>query len=232
MVGPGLALVRRRGLGIVAGLWLGLLPVLAAAIEARLVPPDEVHLADGRVVALEGVVLMEEAVMAVRLKRIHGRDRYGRLRAELRVPGRRGDLRTVLVREGRALVDPTALSDEEAGRLLVLEYRARRRQRGLWQRPPVEDARRVRAEPFRFALVAGRVARVGRSGRYVYLDFGRDFRRDFSLRLDPRVVRHFRKNGVEPELLVGHRVEARGWIIARGGPMIEITSPLQLEVAP
>ncbi len=205
----------------------------AAAVAARLVPPDEVQLADGRVVVLRGVVLWEAGMLEeVRVRRVFGRDRHGRLRAELGIPGRRGDLRAVLLREGRALVDPTAVDEEEAGRLLVLEYRARRRRRGLWRDPPVERADRVRARPLRFALVRGRVRRVGRAGRFVYLDFGRDFRRDFSLRLAPPVVAHFRRNGIEPDLLAGHRVEARGWILEQGGPMIHVTSPLQLEVSP
>ena len=88
----------------------------------------------------------------------------------------------------------------------------------------------VAADPARFALVEGRIARVGRTHQFWYANFGHDLRRDFTFRV-PVVAAEadFATAGVDIRALEGRRVRVRGWLLEENGPMIEITTPLALE---
>jgi len=210
------------------------LPCAAAALDAVPVPPDALRLPDGRELALSGLVLDAGACpgpLSINPGEITGKDRHGRLLAEARTPEGR-DVAFDLVARGCALVDPTVLPRRLAEALLFAEKHAEQKKRGLWRHDPVEDAARVRDASFRFALVEGTVRHVARAGRDVYLDFGRGSREDLSLRLDPAVQKELFADGAGPEDLVGHRVRARGWILRQNGPMIHVTTVLQLEIAP
>jgi hypothetical protein len=71
------------------------------------------------------------------------------------------------------------------------------------------------------------VARV--KGR-AYMNFGTDWKSDFTLVLDADALRTFEADGIGIETLQGRRVRARGWVEYFNGPMIEITHPEQIEV--
>ena len=71
------------------------------------------------------------------------------------------------------------------------------------------------------------VARV--KGR-AYLNFGTDWKTDFTLVLDEDALRLFDAEGIAPENFEGRTVRARGWLESFNGPMIEITHPEQIEV--
>lgn len=218
----------------VLALLSALLAGAAVAMPAVPVPPDGLRLADGRELALPGLVLDAQTCPGpfdVEPGPVRGEDRHGRLLAAARLAGD-GDLVRHLVETGCALVDPTVLPRRLAERLLFVERQAEVRRHGLWRDPPVEDAAQLREDGLRFALVEGRVRHVGRTGSYVYLDFGKDRRRDLSLRLEPAVQKELFADGAKPADLVGHRVRARGWILRQNGPMIHVTTVLQLEIGP
>ena len=63
-----------------------------------------------------------------------------------------------------------------------------------------------------------------------YLNFGRDYRRDFTIGLDRAALRAFRRAGRDPKALEGKRVRVRGWVQWRGGPYVGATHPEQIEV--
>ncbi len=85
--------------------------------------------------------------------------------------------------------------------------------------------------PFeRFELVEGRVLDVATVRDRTYVNFGADWRDDFTLSLASRVRRLFEREGFDLESLEGRTVRARGWIKTYNGPMIDITHPEQIEV--
>lgn len=59
------------------------------------------------------------------------------------------------------------------------------------------------------------------SGGTIYVNFGRRWSEDFTVSVAKRNERMFTAAGVEPKSLAGHRVEVRGWIEERGGPLID-----------
>ncbi|MFP6688588.1 MAG: hypothetical protein VCD31_04600 [Alphaproteobacteria bacterium] len=81
-----------------------------------------------------------------------------------------------------------------------------------------------------FQLVEGRVmdsAIVRRSG---YVNFGADWKSDFTISIAPRDRKLFGPEGEDILALKGRIVRGRGWIKSFNGAMIEATHPEQIEV--
>ena len=137
-------------------------------------------------------------------------------------------LQRELVARGLAVVAPPLISRERSEALLALERRARLSEPGRWMR---RDARTVAADRARsvldrFAIVEGRVLATARGFRSNFVNFGEDWREDFTIYLKRgRISRAF-----PPGTLEGRRVRVRGWVYYSNGPAIELADPLYLEV--
>ncbi len=116
--------------------------------------------------------------------------------------------------------------------MLAREAAARAGGLGIWQHSFYAVRRAEGATiPFeRFELVEGRVLDVATVRDRTYVNFGADWRDDFTLSLASRVRRLFEREGFDLESLEGRTVRARGWIKTYNGPMIDITHPAQIEV--
>ena len=64
----------------------------------------------------------------------------------------------------------------------------------------------------------------------VFLNFGDNWRTDFTIRLDRRIARQFRRAGLTADSYDGRRVRVRGWLKNWNGPMIEASHPEQIEI--
>lgn len=226
---------------------------VAAATEppflAELPAADQLHLVDGRVVRLAGIHVPTGPVAAqaraavaewlppgaaVRLPEQMPLDRHGRLLAQVHDAEGRW-LQERLVQAGLALVAPNEAMDLAAAQeLLLVERQARAARRGLWHDPDlvVQRAGRVEAPVGTYILVEGRVQAVARGREFVYLNFGADWRRDFTIRASFAQARQVARAGLDLELLAGRNLEVRGWLFEADGPMIEVVHPAQIEVVP
>ncbi|MCH7943625.1 MAG: thermonuclease family protein [Proteobacteria bacterium] len=185
-------------------------------------------LADEAKAALEALALGRRVTLYYGGRRT---DRYGRALAHLyRDDGLwiQGELlalgmaRVYSFQDNRAIV-PSMLAREAAARAARL---------GVW-RHPFYAVRR--AEPpaipiDRFELVEGRVLDVATVRNRTYINFGDDWRVDFTLSLTSGVRRLFDREGIDLERLEGLVIRARGWIKSYNGPMIEISHPEQIEI--
>ena len=68
-----------------------------------------------------------------------------------------------------------------------------------------------------------------RSGR-TYLNFGTDYRTDFTVMFDAEDEALFDAAGITAETLETRRVRVRGWIEDENGPMIRIDHPDRIEL--
>ena len=158
------------------------------------------------------------------------RDRYGRALAHLHdetgvwIQGellRRGLARVYSFRDNRNCI----------GEMLALEREARQARRGIWRlgyyaiRSLDEASRHVGS----FQLVEGRVREVATVKKRTYLNFGENWRTDFTISISPRDRRQFLKAGIDPASFRGRRIRVRGWLKSYNGPMIEVTHPEQIE---
>jgi micrococcal nuclease len=217
---------------------------------------DTLALSGGRVLRLAGVLApkpadrgrereIADAVAAARagLDRLaagktltlwHGElaeDRHGRVFAYARTAEGLW-LQDELLRLGHVRVFTQAGAADRAAEMLKLEAEARAAKRGLWALAAYavrgdEEAGRFTES---FQLVEGRVLKAASARELYYLNFGRDFRRDFTIGLDRAALRLFRRAGLDPAALEGKRIRVRGWLLWRGGPYIGATHPEQVEV--
>jgi hypothetical protein len=140
-----------------------------------------------------------------------------------------------LLDRGLAQVQTRPGETARATELLARERAARERGAGLWAEPAFQPraAAADGLEPGRFQIVRGRVQRVAPVERYVYLNFGADWRSDFTVRIGrPELQQHFVRSAIDVEGLAGRRVEVRGVVVEAGGPLIEVTHPEQIEILP
>jgi endonuclease YncB( thermonuclease family) len=238
-------------------LYLGILclggPLLSGAASAE--PAAKVAevadgaavLDDGRRVHLAGVRLPPpgwphaQVAAAVLRRLLAGRtvtltwqappDRHGRVLAHLRLEDGTW-VQGALLERGVARVHTTPATRELAAEMLAIEREARRRRIGLWR----YDAYRIHpadgAGPAAgtFQLVQGEVAAVSRRGRRAYLNFGPDWRDDFTASIPASALPAFRDAGLDPLELAGRRIRVRGWVHPVNGPAIELTHPEQIEI--
>jgi micrococcal nuclease len=161
-------------------------------------------------------------------------DRYDRLRAQVIIAGASDPwLQREVVHEGLARVAVAPDRTECAAELYAAEAEARAALRGLWADP----AYAVRApEALRwgdlgtFQVVEGAVKNVAVRSSRGYLNFGRNWRRDFTVVIQPRDMKTFRAAGVDPYGYANKAVRVHGWIDRLNGFEIEAASPAQIEV--
>ena len=127
-----------------------------------------------------------------------------------------------------SLVDDRAAVAE----MLAIERRARAERRGIWSQPRyrVLAAGEADAGLGSFQLVEGRVKAAAVVRGRGYLNFGDDWREDFTVSIGPRDRRRFETAGIAIEDYEGRLVRVRGWVDSFNGPMIEATHPEQIEV--
>ena len=159
-------------------------------------------------------------------------DRYGRLLAHLFVGPRwvQGEL----VSAGHVRVRSYAGNRARIAELLARENGARRAGLGLWahRRYAVRTPDSVRRDLHSWQIVEGTVQAVAAFRNVTYLNFGDDWRTDFTVRIDARARRLFRNAGIDLRALKGRTIRVRGWVRSRNGPLIVATHPEQIERLP
>ena len=122
-----------------------------------------------------------------------------------------------------------------AAAMLALEQAARAAGRGLWRQPAFAPraADQLADAVGSFRIVQGRVLRVAPTERFIYLNFGRDWWSDFTLRVRrAELDASFQRSPIDVLALAGRRVEVRGFVLDAGGPLIELSHPEQIQVLP
>lgn len=159
-------------------------------------------------------------------------DRHGRVLAHLRGADDGAWLQGALLAAGLARVYTFADNRQLAREMLALERQARADRLGLWGLPyyALRDPDNARHDVDTFQVVEGRVLDVARIKDRVYLNFGADWRSDFTIKIWTRAQKTFDKSGVDLMALKGKRVRVRGWIKSENGPMIELDHPERLEI--
>ncbi|GGG96540.1 nuclease [Glycocaulis albus] len=162
-----------------------------------------------------------------------GRNRHGTLIAE--ASGPQGSLQDALISLGWVMTDSHGDHTGPTPSRLVLEEAARNAGLGAWAH---HDLRVHGTDPNALApwldsvqIVEGRVISTGqaRDGR-IYLNFGTDWRTDFTVQVMRRDQRRFEAQGVELRALEGAVVRVRGWLFEENGPMISLDHPEALEM--
>ncbi len=226
----------------------------------EIVDGDTLVLEDGRQVRLVGIQapklplgrpdfqtwpLAEEAkdalgaqVLGRELRLVYGGrrvDRHGRQLAHLYAAlpdGGEAWVQGALLAQGLARVYSFADNRALVAEMLALETAARQARRGIWRLGfyAVRGAEEAGRHIGTFQLVEGRVQDAAVVRGRAYLNFGPDWREDFTVTLAPKVRRRFEAEGLDPRSYRGRFLRVRGWLKSFNGPMIEATHPEQIEV--
>jgi endonuclease YncB( thermonuclease family) len=159
-------------------------------------------------------------------------DRYGRLRVQAMLPDGKWLQRELLQRgSARASIAPDRR--ECARELYAAEAEARSAGAGLWALPAyaIRTPESLRWRDLgTFQIVEGKVVSVKVSGGRAYLDFGPNWRTDFTVTIAPEDMKVFRRDAVDPYAYSGKTVRVRGYIDRLHGFEIEATSPESIEL--
>jgi endonuclease YncB( thermonuclease family) len=217
---------------------------VAAILDAR-----SFRLEDGREIRLAGVEpampgqakpsqIALSAILAGREVTLRGEDdapdRYGRQTAFVFLADSETSVQSELLRQGQAVVSSDVTNKDCVSLLMAAEAEARQAKRGAWAGAAAiknaESSDDILAGIGRFALVEGRVLSVRQTGATTYLNFGRNWTRDFAVTISRRAMPGVESAGLAVKSLEKRRIRVRGWVDARGGPRIEVLRAGQIEL--
>lgn len=224
------------------------LPEQGQGRVADIIDGRSFRLTDGREVRLAGIeplaatkaerVSALSAILSGQDVTLRGNDdapdRYGRQVVFVYLEPADRLVQAELVSAGQALVLPDIDEKDCAAALAAAEAEASRAKRGTWAGKSViknaESPDDILASVGRFSVVEGKVLSVRQAGPTTYLNFGRNWTRDFAVTISRRALPAFATAGIALKSLEGRRIRVRGWVEARPGPRIEAMRPAQIEV--
>ncbi|VAW19227.1 hypothetical protein MNBD_ALPHA12-1977 [hydrothermal vent metagenome] len=164
------------------------------------------------------------------------RDRHGRILGQLFVGENEIWAQQAMLLAGLARVYSFADNRNCLSELYQAEARARADREGIWAGEGFYAIRNA-SKPLailertdRYELVEGRVLSAEQYGQRVYLNFGAQWKKDFTILVERAARRLFEQRGIDPLDLKGALVRVRGWVENKNGPLIEITHPEQIEL--
>ena len=141
-----------------------------------------------------------------------------------------------LLSEGWARVYTFPDNRQFADDLYAAEREARAAKRGIWAdkiyavRAP--DPHLLERDIGTFQIVEGRVTKAAKVRGRIYLNFGDDFRTDFTATIAPDFANLFARAKLDPLSLEGKIIRVRGYLRKYRGPEIELSHPEQIESVP
>lgn len=139
-----------------------------------------------------------------------------------------------LVQAGLAVAWPRHGLSECHNTLSASEGQARAKGLGIWAKgwpfraePPTALMSLPRGS---FVVFEGKILKAERLSKVAYINFGSNYRTDTSARIQRKRLKAFKAAGIEMANLAGRQVRIRGFLSFRGGPMIDLDQPHQLEL--
>ena len=137
----------------------------------------------------------------------------------------------MLIALGVARVRTTQYNPEMATQMLALEDQARTQKVGLWA---MEEYNVLTPEgTFKhigsYQVIEGQVISVSMRSNKLYLNFGNNWKQDFTVRISPNRYHDYEKNGLHPRRWSGRRIRVRGWLESYNGPFLDIDHPERIE---
>ena len=159
------------------------------------------------------------------------RNRHGELVAMVKMPN--GEwLQNLMIKEGLARVYSTPDFSYSSEGLYKLEDHARANGLGIWglESYAVRNVDGLNNKTGRFEIVEGNVLKISNVNNTIYINFGEDWRKDFTLNVNWRALRRFKKVNMALDGLLGKKIQVRGWVSWNGGPTIDLTHPEQIRL--
>lgn len=189
---------------------------------------------DDAIAALKDLILGRSVELAFPDRR---RDRYGRLLAHVffEREGKRVWVQGEMLSSGHARAYGLPGNFACMRELLAHEAVARANESGLWSNAAYDvrkasQPRQVLRLRNTYQIVEGTVADVAEKRSATHLNFGVDWKTDFTATVSGKARRAHPQWAETLSALRNRRVRVRGWITYRNGPHIDVRDPSQIEI--
>ena len=141
-------------------------------------------------------------------------------------------LQYILVSEGLARVQPAHSMSDIMPLLLTAEQYAREAKLGLWDDPQyaIVTAEEAKPNAYDMQIVTGTVQSVSTVRNTAYINFGENWRDDFTVQIEGTVRRALSNKQINPVDWQGKTLRIRGYVESYNGPMIKLRYVEQIEV--
>ena len=161
-------------------------------------------------------------------------DKYGRLLADAYLEDGRW-VNLEFIKAGVAHIYTFPDNRRDVSALLAAETKARQEKKGLWKYPRwnIKNGQKCceKEDLARFQVIEGTIYDVTTHKGMIYLNFGENWRTDFTVEINRKAQELFGKNW-NFEGLRGKEVQVRGFVKPVNGALISLTHPEQLVVLP
>ncbi|HHL42057.1 MAG TPA: hypothetical protein ENJ42_00435 [Hellea balneolensis] len=169
------------------------------------------------------------------------RDRYERAQAQVFTSAQNQAglwVQKAMVEQGLAYVYPWNGDGLDFTPLYEAEQKARQARRGIWNSKVTNGFYDIRTpDPNGLAqmvdtvqIVEGIIVSVADVRGTIYMNFGADYKTDFTIAIAKKNRKAFKNPKQNPLSLAGARVRVRGYIELSNGPVIWLDSPARLEI--
>lgn len=143
-------------------------------------------------------------------------------------------LNKTLIEEGFAHVYTFPKNTKHAQTLLQAEQQAIAHKKGIWghnkwRQTPANDKHKLRELIGKYTFVTGKVTHVNQVGDKLYINFGNNWRQDFTVQIKDKDKKNFSAHTLQKiKDMTGKTLTVRGRLIPVNGPMIIATHEEQL----
>jgi endonuclease YncB( thermonuclease family) len=140
----------------------------------------------------------------------------------------------ILLANGLARVYPSARNAEMAAQMMAAENAARTGKLGLWagRQYRVLSPDNAGQAMHGLAVVEGTIKTTAIYNNRIFLNFGDDYRSDFTIGITPALRRRYANANQDPLQFANRHVRVHGWVTDYNGPYIELADPAWLEFIP
>ncbi len=137
----------------------------------------------------------------------------------------------LLLSLGVARVRTTQYNPEMAAQMLSLENQARINKSGLWNMDEHKILTPEQAQDHigSYQIIEGKVQNASLRKNKLYLNFGNNWRDDFTVAISAFNLKKFIRKKIDPKSWNGKLIRVRGWIRSYNGAYIEIDHPERFE---
>ena len=137
----------------------------------------------------------------------------------------------MLLALGVARTRTTQYNPEMASQMLILEDAARQSKNGMWEMKEyaVLNPEQAKKHIGGYQIVEGRINNASMYKNRLYLNFGNNWREDFTVSISAFDLKNFTRQKIYPKDWNGKNIRVRGWIESYNGPYMEIDHPERFE---
>lgn len=123
-------------------------------------------------------------------------------------------------------------SSENVSALFAAEKRGRDSKSGIWKSFDINNSNEISKDYKeilnKFIILSGVVNNIYSTKKDTYINFGADWKTDFSAQIENKILKQHKDFSVEK--LKGKKISVRGWLEDYNGPLMKIYHPANIEV--